>query len=205
MQTLIVEHLRLMWDQYLQPEWQRVEPMLRDSVHAFRQQDLGSMDAVEAIRWVSGNAQDASWWAKKMETHEQIVFVPSAHVGPYVGHIGGDEKTLWVVFGARLPQGAAVDAPDLSRAEIVVRLGALADDDRLRILRLIAERSEMKSPEIIAELGLSQSAASRHLKQLSATGFISERRSNGAKAYQLNQTRFADTFEGLKAFLRVSL
>jgi DNA-binding transcriptional ArsR family regulator len=155
------------------------------------------------MRWVTGNDVLDDWWLDKIKNYDRFVFVPSAHVGPYLGRIFG-ERTLWVIFGARLPQGASEEAPDLSRTEIVVRMNALADDDRLRILRLIAERGEMKSPEIIKELDLSQSAASRHLMQLSATGFLSERRSNGAKAYQLNQTRFADTFEGLNYFLRVS-
>lgn len=203
LQDLIVNHLRHMWSEYLQPEWQRVLPMLQDSVNAFRAADYSGRDKLDVIRWVIGNNLQDPWWHDKVQTVERIIFVPSAHVGPYAGRIQG-ESTLWVVYGARLPQGAGVEAPDLSRAELVVRLSALADDDRMRILRLLGEHGELKSPEIIKELGLSQSAASRHLMQLSATGFLSERRSNGAKAYQLNQTRFADTFEGLEHFLRAS-
>jgi DNA-binding transcriptional ArsR family regulator len=203
LQDLIVGHLTRMWKQYLQPEWERVLPMLQSSVDAFREVSVGNRDRLDAIRWVTGNPMQDAWWLEKVKDVNRIVFVPSAHVGPYLGRIHG-EDTLWVIFGARLPQGAGLDAPDLSRAEIVVRMNALADDDRLRILRLLAEHGELKSPEIIKQLSLSQSAASRHLMQLSATGFISERRSNGAKAYQVNQTRFADTFEGLDVYLRVT-
>ena len=43
-------------------------------------------------------------------------------------------------------------------------------------------------------LDLSQSAASRHLKQLSATGYLLERRFSGAKCYKLNPQRIRDTF-----------
>lgn len=203
LQELIVGHLRHMWTQYLQPEWERVLPMLQDSVKAFQAAKYTGRDKLEVIRWVIGNNLQDPWWQDKLQAVERFIFVPSAHVGPYAGRIHGD-STLWIMFGARLPEGTRIDAPDLSRTELVVRMNALADDDRLRILRLLAERGELKSPEIIKELGFSQSAASRHLTQLSAVGFLLERRSNGAKAYQLNQTRFADTFEGLEHFLRAS-
>ncbi len=89
----------------------------------------------------------------------------------------------------------------MSRADIVVRLSALGDDDRLRILKLISQRGEMKSAEVMEELGFSQSASSRHLKQLSASGFLSERRCNGAKCYQLNPERIEQTLEAIAKFL----
>jgi DNA-binding transcriptional ArsR family regulator len=50
-------------------------------------------------------------------------------------------------------------------------------------------------------LDLSQSASSRHLKQLSATGFLSERRCNGAKCYKLNAERLDDTLQAVSVFL----
>jgi ArsR family transcriptional regulator len=92
-------------------------------------------------------------------------------------------------------------APDLSRAEIVVRLSALADDNRLRILQLVSEQGELAFQEIMARLTLSQSAASRHLKQLSATGYLSERRCNGAKCYHLDPKRIEGTIQAVSSFL----
>jgi DNA-binding transcriptional ArsR family regulator len=132
---------------------------------------------------------------------KQVIFVPSAHIGPYLGKHWAGGDTLWVFFGARLPEGVPFHAPDLSRAEIVVRLSALADDNRLRILKLISEKGELSSQEIMASLGFSQSAASRHLKQLSATGYLSERRCNGAKCYQLNPERIENTLRAVSSFL----
>ena len=106
-----------------------------------------------------------------------------------------------ILFGARLPEGTEYYAPDLSRAEILVRLGALADDTRLRILRLISEEGEQRSKDIMQELELSQSAASRHLKQLSATGYLTERRCEGAKCYDINDERVDNTLRALSAYL----
>ena len=96
----------------------------------------------------------------------------------------------------------AHDSPHLRRrAEILVRLNALADNNRLRILKRISELGEQSSLEVIEDLGLSQSTVSRHLKQLTATGYLVERRCNGAKCYKLNPERIKVTLEALSAYL----
>jgi len=200
MQDLIVSHLRQMWDRYLAPEWARVEPMLRGAVQAFQQVDFGDMSRFEAARLIVNRDLEGEKWSQMFEQAERVIFVPTAHVGPYLGkfYSGG---TLWVLFGARLPEGVQFHAPDLSRAEILVRLGALADDNRLRILRWIAERGELSSQDLIASLGLSQSTVSRHLKQLTATGYLAERRCDGAKCYTLQLERIQNTLQAVAAYL----
>ena len=174
--------------------------MLLDAVRAFRQIDLSEMSLLESAQFVTGQQLTEGRWKKLLEQTKQIVFVPSAHVGPYLGRfMHGD--TAGVIFGARLPKGVHIDAPDLSRAEILVRLSALADDTRLRILKLASDEGEKRSQDIMLQLDLSQSAASRHLKQLSATGYLTERRCEGAKCYELNNDRVEDTLKALLAFL----
>jgi DNA-binding transcriptional ArsR family regulator len=199
MQDLIVSHLRKMWDEYLAPEWERVEPMLQDAVKAFQQIDFSNMSKLEAAQLITG--QELKEWERKFESTKKVVFVPSAHLGPYLGKLWPPGGTLWVFFGARLPEGVPFHAPDLSRAEIVVRLSALADDNRLRILKLVSEKGEPSSQDIMASLGLSQSAASRHLQQLSANGYLSERRCNSAKCYQLDPERIENTLQAVSNFL----
>ena len=200
MQELIVSHLRKMWDEHLSEEWVRAEPMLTDAVRAFEQADLSKMERREAVEWVTGQELEGEHWDRVFEESERIVLVPSVHVGPYKGKYREGGK-LWLIFGARLPEGSRYYAPDLSRAEIVVRLSALADDNRLRILQSVAEAGELASQDIMAGLGLSQSAASRHLKQLSATGYLAERRCGGAKCYQLEPKRIEDTLKAVSRFL----
>jgi ArsR family transcriptional regulator len=200
MQALIVSHLREMWYTHLAAEWARVRPMLEDAVRAFQQLDLAGKSDLEAARTITGQDLEADKWNPLAESAKQIVFVPSAHVGPYLGKSCGTE-VLRVVFGARLPEGVTFSAPDLSRAEVLVRLNALADGNRLRILRQISERGEQSSLDVIGELGLSQSTVSRHLKQLTATGYLQERRCNGAKCYKLNPERIQSTLQALSAYL----
>jgi DNA-binding MarR family transcriptional regulator len=61
----------------------------------------------------------------------------------------------------------------------------------------------MRSQEIMRELELSQSATSRHLKQLSATGYLNERRCEGAKCYELNKEKVEDLVGAISSFLSV--
>jgi DNA-binding transcriptional ArsR family regulator len=200
MHKMITTHLRHMWDTYLSAEWSRVEPMLRDAVLAFEQSDLEHMDRLEALRFVTGQTVDEDHWRPILAKNKPLVFIPSAHVGSFLAKVRlGD--ALGVIFGARLPEGVSFDAPDLNRAEILTRLGALADDTRLRILRLIADEGEKRSQEIMNRLELSQSATSRHLSQLSASGYLQTRRCEGANCYQINGRRIEDTLHTLSLFL----
>ncbi|NWG17175.1 MAG: winged helix-turn-helix transcriptional regulator [Chloroflexi bacterium] len=197
LKALIVNHLRTMWNDWFAPEWARVLPMLQESVEAFRQLDYSRMTALEAVRTVTGRDFTGIWeeWAN------QLIFVPSAHIGPYVTRFDGEGVTR-LIFGARQPEGARVSSPSLSRSELLVRLSALADDTRLQILELLTQHDELCAQDVIEMLNLSQSAASRHLRQLTATGYLIERRREVAKCYSLNPRRVDDTLHALKRFLR---
>jgi ArsR family transcriptional regulator len=200
MKRYIISVMREMWDKYLREEWERARPMLQDSLRAFRQVDLSGLSNVEAAKLVTGQERLTDHLESLLEKAEQVIFVPSTHVGPYIGSFKGGD-TLWVIFGARIPRGVEYDAPDLSRAEILTRLNALTDDSRLRILKMVAEQGELRSQDIMQALDLSQSAASRHLSQLAATGYLSERRCEGAKCYSLVPDRIEDTLQAVRAFL----
>jgi ArsR family transcriptional regulator len=200
MQTLIASHLREMWRKYLAPEWARVRPMLEDAVRAFQQLDLTGKSDLQAARLITGHELTEETWAPMLERAKQIVFVPSAHIGPYLAQFRGQDA-LRIVFGARLPEGVTFAAPDLSRAELLVRLKALADNNRLRILKRILDRGEQSSLDIIADLRLSQPTVSRHLRQLTATSYLVERRHKSAKYYRLNPERIQATLQALSAFL----
>jgi DNA-binding transcriptional ArsR family regulator len=200
MQETIVSHMRWMWDNVLAAEWERRLPLLQASVEAFQQINLDGLTAVEAAQQIIGKDLPENL-EKMLNSHEyeQIVFVPSAHVGPYLGKLSGD-NTFWILFGARQPEGL-LNYPDLSRSELLIRLSALADDNRLRILNLLSRDGEKCAQEIIQMLDLSQSAASRHLKQLGANGFLSERRRENGKCYIVNLDRIESTFHALLNFL----
>jgi DNA-binding transcriptional ArsR family regulator len=203
MHTLIVTHLRMMWERFLAAEWQRVQPMLADSVAAYGVIDFNDMSFQDAARFVTGQQLSEMDWPKLDATYSRLVFVPSAHVGPYVGKFYRG-RDIVLFFGARLPEGSTVNAPDLSRNELVMRLNALADDTRLRILRYVADHGEQRSQRIMSELDLTQSTASRQLTQLCAAGFLASRNCEGAKCYSLADDRLRDIFQAVLVFLAVS-
>lgn len=200
MQDLVVSHFKEMWAGYLSEEWDRVRPTLEKVVSALRQVDLAGIDRMEAIRLITGRDLPNHGWSTKIKTARQIIFIPHPHTGPYLGKMVWKNK-LGLFFSPRLPAGSTVSVPELDRSEIIIRLSALTDDNRLRILRLLAERGEMSSQDIIKVLDLSQSAASRHLKQLSANGYLSERWCDGAKCFDLNPERIEETLESVRRFL----
>lgn len=203
MRQFIVEHLWKMWRKYLKEEWENTRPTLQEVVRAYQQEDLQKLSLRQALPLITGRELPEKWEYLEEEA-QHIIFSPHPHVGPYLVKAMREPDTLIIFFYPRLPVGMDGEAHELSRAEIVIRLSALADDTRLRILRIIAERGEIRSQDVITELDLSQSAASRHLTQLSATGYITERRCEGAKCYALNPARINDTLQAIGNFLMVS-
>lgn len=202
MQKFIVAHLWNIWDEVMAEEWERVKPMLSGVVNAFEKTDLQEKTVLEAAELVLDVDFESNHekLKRKLENVQSLTFIPSAHIGPYQFDYGfGATKRL--VFGMRLPRGTGVEAPELQRNEVLVRINALSDETRLKILQLIAATGPMSASDIMTHLGLSQSAASRHLMQLSATGYLTESRVQGAKQYTINPKRVEETLQAVSAFL----
>lgn len=206
LKAMMINYLKKMWVNYLEPEWKRSERLMNEvarALTAIEYKGMNAFDAVEAVtgrnmRGKNGKLTDC------LERSTELYFVPTTHLGPYIGWFpGGDYRTV-VFFGARLPQDTKLaPTPDLNRGELLVRLNALADDTRLQILEMLTESEELCAQDFINNLNLSQSSASRHLRQLTASGFISERRRDVAKCYSLNQDRIEDTIKTIRLFLKI--
>jgi DNA-binding transcriptional ArsR family regulator len=200
MKQLITGHMRWFWENHLQSEWNRTRPMLEASARAFNQVDLAGKSRTEIVQFVTGKDVHESKWGNELLNAKELVFIPSPHFGPYM-RATKIADTLYIHFGAHLPEGSDIRVPELDRAEIVSRLSALADDTRLSILQMVTERGEMRSQEIIEATNLSQPSVSRYLSQLTATGYLQERRENGAKVYVLNRDRIEKTLKAVHAYL----
>jgi DNA-binding transcriptional ArsR family regulator len=203
MKQLVTGHIRWFWKNHLQAEWTRVRPMLEESARAFNQIDFSHMSRPEIIQFVTGKDFEEKWeskWGNDLLTARELVFVPNAHIGPYI-RADKIRDNYYIYFGAHLPEGSDVRVPELDRTEIVSRISALADDTRLQILQMIGENGEMRSQEIMEAINLSQPSVSRYLSQLTSAGYLQERRMNGAKAYILNKDRIEKTLKAVSAFL----
>ena len=200
MKQLITGHMRWFWENHLQTEWIRTRPMLEASARAFNQVDLTGKSKTEVVQFVTGKEVHETKWDNELLETRELVLIPNPHFGPYMRATKTDD-TLYITFGAHLPEGSDVRVPELDRAEIVARLSALADDTRLNILQMIVEKGEMRSQEIMEATNLSQPSVSRYLTQLTAAGYLQERRENGAKVYVLNRDRIEKTLKAVHAFL----
>ncbi len=200
MKRMIVDHMRWFWVTHLEAEWTRVRPMIEQSVHAFQRVDLSGMSRIETARLVTGQELNDPYWVEMLEKAGRVIFVPNAHIGPYI-HKSMVNETLHVFFGARQPDSEEERIPELDRVDIVSRLSALADDTRLQILQMIAEDGEMRAQDLIDALRLSQPSVSRYLTQLTVAGYLLERRANSAKVYSLNRDRIEKTLKAVSAFL----
>lgn len=196
---LVVDHLRFIWDEHLSSRWDGDLPLLNETIRAFETVDFREKAPSEILYEVT-NREVPDSWGEMLNEAKEILFIPSAHIGPYL--IGYSlEKIVRISFGARMPKGVRVSSPALARSDLITRMSALADDTRLRILHLVAQEGKQCSKDIITRLRLSQSAASRHLRQLVATGYLIEEREDGAKVYRLNANRVEEAFSAMVEFL----
>jgi DNA-binding transcriptional ArsR family regulator len=197
LQATALSHLKVMWHEWMAPEWARTLPMTQASVEAFGRLDYSSMTVYEAIRRVTGRDMASQLDLEEAADVKHVIFVPSPHCGPYLS-LTVDGDIMRVIFGARMPPEPA----RLGHDELLMLLSALDDDMRIRILILLAQHDELCSQDIMDHFNLTQSTASRHLRQLSATGLLTEERSGGAKkCYQLNRERVRALLQTLRESL----
>jgi DNA-binding transcriptional ArsR family regulator len=203
LQRLVVDHLRHMWERFLALDWERQRPEMRKILRAYQGLDFTGKTFREAARLVTGENLASEKWEHIFTHAHRLTFVPHPYAGNALPCSVTHSGEAYVFFTPQPVDDLLSGAQELSLTEMIVRLSALSDDVRLRILRQIAENGELRSQEIMEALDLRQSAASRHLAQLVATGFLSERRCDGAKCYSLNATRVAGTLQALASYLLV--
>jgi DNA-binding transcriptional ArsR family regulator len=78
---------------------------------------------------------------------------------------------------------------------------ALADPSRIMLLYTLVEKPHTVN-ELTSELGISQSATSRHLKVLRERGLVSATRQGQNIEYSLNDPRIIEALDTLRAVLR---
>ena len=190
-----------LWEHYLKEEWPRVRGPVETAVSAFNSVDMPGDTVVEQVMSITERDALPGDWVPVLEKAREVVFVPSVHIGPFMILLDFDGTTAYIAGRARIPQGASVRGVDFDRSELLIRLDALSDETRLRLLELAASRETITTQDAIDLLDLSQSSASRHLTQLTATGLLSVDASERTKRYMLNARRIDDVCDGLKKLL----
>jgi len=205
MKATMIEHMAYLWETFLEKEWSRHETRLRQSVEAYRQIDFGTFkSAYEAVEAITGrDMRYAESMKEVLEGYRRFVFVPSPYLGPYLSwhhEPHSDWKEAVILFGPRQSEGVKKSPFASKRAELLVWMNALADDTRLQMVEMMLEEGEICAQDFIDRLQLSQSSASRHLRQLVTAGLITSRRQDVAKCYMLNQSRMGEFVQAIQHF-----
>jgi DNA-binding transcriptional ArsR family regulator len=199
--------LEAYWDEAFAAEWERLEPRLADAVT-----ESGRLIASEGIYalltslWpqLRVDPQREEFGLDVPHHHDveitedrPLVLVPSAYVWPHV-RVNCDEP--WpaaVIYPAPFVfRDARRRIPD---AELLRVLRALADDTRLRALKLIAERPR-STQELAPLVGISEAGLSKHLRILAAAGVLEARRDGYYVLYSLVRERVEPLAETVLSF-----
>lgn len=197
----LLESVRNLWEKYLRDEWPRVAPTVATSVAAFQSIEVPGDTIEDQLKFITERDAIPKEWLSTLEKASEVVYIPSVHIGPFMILFEYDGTTAYVVGRARIPEGSTVRAAELDRSDLLIRLDALSDATRLRVLELAADRGSITTQEVMDGLQLSQSSASRHLTQLTATGLLTVDASERTKRYRLNVSRVDQVFSGLKELL----
>jgi DNA-binding transcriptional ArsR family regulator len=201
--------VRRYFDQVFAKEWERIEPLLAESV-ADAGEHLAHNGFYEALAQLNprlhGDARRRRLVIEKWFEHDyqllpsdELTLVPSVYVWP----------NLAVLLGpGPFPPSIVYPAPFLAQQrptrmppdELVRTLRALGDGTRLRTLQLIAKQPR-STQELAPQVGVSEATLSRHLHVLSEAGILTRSRHGRFVLYKLEQESLARLEPGLRSFL----
>ena len=198
LQADLSSHFQMLWHRFLAKEWSNIESRIQQCVEQFQLLNLEGFTILEAMEVVTGRDLRPAFRLDKLFEFEAIRFVPHMHNGPYIIWFGTSD-TLFIGFPIRELESVA---PSFDNSTFVNRCKALADENRLSILKALATADSLSTVEIIDRFDLEKSAASRHLRQLVATSLISEERIDKAKkGYRLNHQIVSECIDALRQLL----
>lgn len=196
------------WDAAFEAEWAGLEPHLADTVG-----EAGRRIAADGVyAYLTGLSPQLLIEPRKQEIrrelpHEhtvevspeaELVLVPSAFVWPHVRLNCDAPWPPTIVYPA--PFSLAEGRSKLPNEEVVHVLRALADETRLRALKLIA--SDARSTQELAPLvGISEAGLSKHLRLLARAGLVQSRRDGYYVLYSLESERIATLSDAVLLFL----
>jgi DNA-binding transcriptional ArsR family regulator len=196
------------WEDAFAREWERIEPDLAASVgEAGRRIEQHGLYALLQGLWpeVRCDPQEGRFWLERPHDHEveigpddRLLLAPSTYVWPHVRVNCDDPWPLGLVFPASSIVREA--RPRIPPAQLVGVLRALADDTRLRVLRLIAERPR-STQELAPLVGVSEAGLSKQLRVLAEAGLLERRREGYYVLYRLVPEQVAAVAPSLGAFL----
>lgn len=180
------------WRQCYQPEFERNQADLQRAVRFA--QSLSHPSVQVTFQELTGHRlpPEIDGWFDEVE---RVVFCPSSHVGSFIQYILYPPALILYYNAASVLRNrpaqtrvARQDNAPLDTPEVLDGLRAMSDPSRMRIIEMLRE-GELYAQEIVAQLGISQSAVSRHLSTLESADLVTVRPSNGMKYYAIDRVR----------------
>jgi len=196
------------WHASFGVEWRSVEPRLRAAVS-----DSTELMAASGVWSVLGRlpqrcrVQPARRelqidlphdHAVDVTDRQPLLLVPSLFVWPELRVNCDGPWPITLVYAA--PQQAREAQPRRPPEELLVALRALADDTRLRVLKLISERPR-STQELAPLVGLSPAGLSKTLGRLTDAGLVTSRREGYYVVYSLAPERLDEVSAAIEGFL----
>jgi len=197
------------WSYAFEDEWQSLEPQLRlaqaDAELELASSGLRGFLARSSPRLKLGE-QDLLICPNF--PHEQSADFPEDGSLPLVLSLftAPHVFTLWgppTEFGLVLPPPGMSGRVVSPAVNLVQGLAAIADPTRLTLLRLVAARSR-STRELAQLLSISDSAVSKHLRQLTLAGLVEGRRQGYYVLYRLVPEQAVKTSDAVLQFLDVA-
>lgn len=196
------------WDAEFGDEWNRLEPLLAESVTetGVRISNHGLFDLFADFRpQLQVEPQQRVVWRNLPHEHEvtvtpdePLVLSPSAFVWPHV-RINCDPP--WPVgFIYPAPFVTREAGPKLPSGDLLRVLRALSDETRLHALALIAEKPR-STQELAPLVGLTEAGLSKHLRVLADAGVVTSKRDGYYVLYSVALDRVAPLSAALLEFL----
>ena len=197
------------FEQVFAKEWERIEPLLADSVAVAGERIAGD-GFYEALTQLNprlhGDARRRQLVIEKWFEYDytllpgdELTLAPSVYVWPHLA--------VFLLDGA-WPKSIVYPAPFLARRpparmppdELVRLLRALGDGTRLRALQLIAERPR-STQELAPLVSISEATVSRHLRVLTEAGMVTRSREGRFVLYRLEEKALARIEPSLRSFI----
>jgi len=200
MQKRITSLIIDLWDKYFEQNWEDTKTELQSFCDSFNFQILNQLPRERIITYMTGHDLPKKKLDYLLNCGSKISFVPSLHLKGNYTKILSDDR-LCIFFDPSAYKYRKLNEQLGNIDELSLKLGVLADSNRLKILKYIAEQKETCSKDIMSDLNFSQSAVSRHLQQLSMAGVLSERRQYSAKYYKVRSEYLQNILSSVSAFL----
>jgi len=196
------------WETMFAREWRWIEPRLRESV-AESEHLVASSGIWSVLGRLPPHCRASPEWRElyidlphehtvEVSASNPLVLVPSFFVWPQLRVSCDPPWDVTLVYAT--PEQARDAQPRIPPDELVSALRALADDTRLRVLKLISERPRT-TQELAPLVGLSAAGLSKTLRRLSDAGFITRRREGYYVVYSVARDRLDAVSAAVDAFL----